>query len=188
MPEHLPTYAKALALLKEFNQNEALLRHAYAVEGVMGYLARRKGEDEEKWRIVGLLHDLDYECFPAEHCKKAPEILKKRGFPEEYIRAVASHGWGICSEIKPESLMEKTLYAVDELTGLITAVAIIRPSKSLADLEARSVIRKWKDRAFAAGVNRKVIEQGVQMLGVELNELITDAIMGMRGVASKIGL
>jgi putative nucleotidyltransferase with HDIG domain len=188
MQEHLPTYDEALSLLKEFNQSESLLKHAYSVEGVMRYMARKRGENEEKWGIIGLVHDLDYERFPEQHCGKSREILEERGWPEEYIRAVMSHGWGICSDVEPHTDMEKTLYAVDELTGLITAVAIIRPSKSVADLEAKSVMKKWKDKAFAAGVNRPVIEKGTAMLGIALNDLITDAIMGMRGVAGRIGL
>jgi len=188
MTEHVPTYDEALALFKEFNQREGLRKHAYAVEGVMRYMARKMGGDEEKWGIVGLVHDLDYGRFPDQHCQKSREILAERGWPEEYIRAIISHGWGICSDVEPQSNMEKVLYAIDELTGFITAVALIRPSKSLTDLEARSVIKKWKDKSFAAGVNRGVIEKGAAMLDVELKDLITDVIMGMRQVASQIGL
>jgi len=188
MQEHTPTYDEALSLLKEFNKSESLLKHAYSVEGAMRYIARKIGEDEEKWGIIGLVHDLDYERFPEQHCKKSREILEERGWPEEYIRAIVSHGWGICSDDEPQTEMEKTLYAVDELTGLITAVAIIRPSKSVTDLEVKSVMKKWKDKSFAAGVNRSVIEKGTAMLGVELRELVTDVIMGMRKVADRIGL
>jgi predicted hydrolase (HD superfamily) len=188
MPEHVPTYDQAAALLKEFNGNESLLKHAYAVEGVMRFMARKKGEDEEKWGIIGLVHDLDYERFPEQHCTKTREILAERGWPEEYIRAVAAHGWGICSDVEPKTDLEKMLYTVDELTGLINAVAIIRPSKSVADLEAKSVMKKWKDKAFAAGVNRSVIEKGCTMLGIELNELVADSILAMRAVAGRIGL
>ena len=188
MEKHTPTYEEALSLFKEFNQSDSLLKHAYSVEGAMRYIARKMGEDEEKWGIVGLMHDLDYERFPEQHCQKSREILEERGCPEEYIRAIVSHGWGICSDAEPQSNMEKTLYAIDELTGLITAVALIRPSKSVSDLEAKSVMKKWKDKAFAAGVNRSVIEKGTEMLGVELRDLITDVIMGMRKVADKIGL
>jgi len=188
MQEHVPTHNEALSLLKEFNHSESLLKHAYSVEGVMRHMARKVGEDEEKWGIVGLVHDLDYERFPEQHCKKAREILSERGWPEEYIRAVVSHGWGLCSDVEPQSNMEKTLYAIDELTGLITAAALVRPSKSVADLEAKSVMKKWKNRSFAAGVNRSVIENGAAMLGVELRDLVTDTIMGMREVADKIGL
>jgi len=188
MQEHTPTYDEALSLLKEFNKSESLLKHAYSVEGVMRYMARKMGEDEEKWGIIGLMHDLDYERFPEQHCKKSREILEERGWPEEYIRAIVSHGWGICTNVEPQTEMEKVLYAIDELTGLITAVAIIRPSKSVADLEAKSVMKKWKDKSFAAGVNRSVVEEGTVMLGVELRDLVTDVIMGMREVADRIGL
>jgi len=188
MHKHLPTYDEALSLFKEFNQDESLLKHANCVEGVMRYMARKAGEDEGKWGIIGLVHDLDYERFPEQHCSKAKEILEERGWPEEYIRAIVSHGWGICNDVEPQSKMEKTLYAIDELTGLISAVALVRPSKSVADLEARSVMKKWKDKAFAAGVNRSVIEKGTAMLAMELTELVTDVIMGMRQVADRIGL
>ena len=188
MQEHTPTYEDALALLKEFNQSESLLKHAYSVEGVMRYMARKAGEDEEKWGIIGLTHDLDYERFPEQHCTKSKEILAERGWPEEYIRAIVSHGWGLCSDVEPQTPLEKTLYTIDELTGLITAVAIIRPSKSVMDLEAKSVMKKWKDKAFAAGVDRSVIEKGTVMLEVELRDLITDVITGMREVSDRIGL
>ena len=188
MQRHIPTYDEALSLFKEFNQDESLLKHAYSVEGVMRYMARKADDDEEKWGIVGLVHELDYERFPEQHCSKVNEILEERGWPEEYIRAIVSHGWGICSDVEPQSNMEKTLYAIDELTGLISAVALVRPSKSVADLEARSVMKKWKDKAFAAGVNRSVIEKGAAKLEMELTELITDVIMGMRQVADRIGL
>lgn len=188
MAEHVPTRVEALALLKEYNTSESLLKHAYSVEGAMRYMARKHGEDEEKWAIVGLIHDLDYERFPQEHCRKTREILQERGWPEEYIQAAVSHGWGICVDDEPITLMAKTLYAMEELTGLITAAALVRPSRSVSDLEAKSVIKKWKDKSFAAGVNRSVIEKGAEMLGVELPDLIHDTIMGMREVREQIGL
>jgi len=188
MAVHTPTYDEALSLFKEFNRSESLLKHAYSVEGVMRYIARKLGEDEEKWGIIGLLHDLDYERFPEEHCTRSRQILEEREWPEEYIRAVVSHGWGICSDVEPQSTLEKTLYAVDELTGLVTAAALVRPSRSVSDMEAKSVMKKWKDKSFAAGVNRSIIEKGSGMLAVELRDLVTDTIMGMREVASKIGL
>ncbi len=185
---HTPTREQALRLLREYNRNDQLIRHALAVEGVMRYCARKKGEDEEKWGIVGLIHDLDYEQFPDQHCQKSEEILREQEWPEEYIRAVVSHGWGICSEVKPESEMEKTLYAIDELTGLVAATALVRPSKSVLDLKPKSVKKKWKDKRFAAGVDRSIIERGAAMLGVEISELISDTIAGMREVADQIGL
>lgn len=187
MSEHIPTYKEALSLFREFNQSESLLKHAYAVEAVMRHMARKTGEDEEKWGTIGLLHDIDYERFPEQHCKKCRDILAERGWPEDYIRSIESHGWGICSQVEPQAHMEKVLYATDELTGLIAAVAIIRPSRSLSDLSAKSVMKKWKDRSFAAGVNRSVIERGAAMLGVELRDLVSDVIVGMRAVA-QIGL
>jgi putative nucleotidyltransferase with HDIG domain len=188
MGHRKPTREDAWELLTEYNKSDSLIKHALAVEGVMRYVARKKGEDEEKWSIIGLVHDLDYERFPEEHCKKTREILTERGWPEDYIRAIVSHGWGICSDVEPQEEMEKVLYAIDELTGLIAAVALVRPSKSVMDLTAKSVKKKWKDKAFAAGVDRTIIEKGASMLGVERSELIEDAIMGMREVAEAIGL
>ena len=188
MGSQTPTREEALALLRQYNKNESLIKHAMAVEGVMRYIARKRGEDEEKWGVIGLIHDLDYEQFPDQHCKKTEEILKESNWPEEYIRAVVSHGWGICSDVKPESDMEKVLYAIDELTGLVVTSALVRPSKSVMDMKAKSVKKKWKQKQFAAGVDRSIIEKGAEMLGVELSELITDTIMGMREVAEEIGL
>jgi putative nucleotidyltransferase with HDIG domain len=188
MAQYTPTRDEALALLREFNQSQGLLKHAYAVEGVMRYMARKMDEDEEKWGIVGLIHDLDYERYPEQHCQKTQEILAERGWPDEYIRAAASHGWGICTDIQPETPLEKTLYAVDELTGLIVAVALVRPSRSVSDLKARSVMRKWRDKSFAAGVDRSIIEKGTAMMEVELRDLVADVIMGMRDVSDALGL
>ncbi|MFC2008957.1 HD domain-containing protein [Chloroflexota bacterium] len=188
MQEHTPTHDEALAILKEFNKTDGLLKHAYAVEGVMRYIARKHGEDEEKWAIVGLVHDLDYERFPSEHCKKTRLILQEKGWPEEYIQAAVSHGWGICVDEEPITDMAKILYAIDELTGLVTAAALVRPSKSVADMEAKSVMKKWKDKSFAAGVDRSIIETGVERLGADLKELVKDTIMGMREVRESLGL
>jgi putative nucleotidyltransferase with HDIG domain len=188
MDSFTPTREDAYRLLTAYTHNDGLIKHALAVEGVMRYLARKRGEDEEKWGIVGLVHDLDYERFPAEHCKKTEEILRKENWPEEYIRAVISHGWGICSDAEPRTELEKVLYAVDELTGLVATTALVRPSKSVLDTQAKSVLKKWKDRRFAAGVDRSIIERGAEMLGIELSELVTDTIMGMREVAEAIGL
>jgi len=183
-----PSREQAFELLTEFNQTDSLIKHALAVEAVMRHFARKRGEDEEKWGVIGLVHDLDYEKFPDQHCRKTEEILRQRQWPEEYIRAVVSHGWGICSEVPPESELEKVLYAVDELTGLVTTAALVRPSKSVMDMEAASVRKKWKDKRFAAGVNRSIIEKGAAMLGVDLNDLIAETILGMREVAGEIGL
>ena len=188
MDSHTPTRETALALLREFNQSESLIKHALAVEAAMRRFARQRGQDEDKWGIVGLVHDLDYEKFPDQHCRKTEEILRERRWPEEYIRAVVSHGWGICSDVKPESEMEKVLFAVDELTGLVTTSALVRPSKSVLDMEASSVKKKWKDKRFAAGVDRSIIEKGAAMLGMDLPSLITETILGMREAAEDIGL
>jgi len=183
-----PTRASALDLFRKFNRSESLLKHALSVEGVMRYMARKTGEDEEKWGIVGLIHDLDYEMYPDQHCIMTKKILEENRWPEEYIRAVVSHGWGLATDIEPLTLMEKTIFAVDELTGLVATSALVRPSKSVLDLEDRSVKKKWNDRKFAAGVDRSVIEKGAAMLDVSLDDLINDCIMGMREVAEEIGL
>ncbi|MBW1692426.1 MAG: HD domain-containing protein [Deltaproteobacteria bacterium] len=188
MGERVPTRDEALQLLHEYNESDSLRKHAYSVEGVMRYIARKRGEDEEKWGIIGLIHDLDYEKYPDQHCTKTREILEEHTWPEEYIRAVVSHGWGLCSDVEPRTTLEKTLYAIDELTGLVAASALVRPSKSVMDLTVKSVKKKWKSPAFAAGVNRSIIEKGAEMLGLELAELIEDTIMGMREVADEIGL
>ena len=188
MAEVEPGREEAFSLLKKYNKNEGLIKHALAVEAVMRYSARKRGRDEEKWGVIGLVHDLDYEQFPEQHCRKTEEILTSCNWPAEYIRAVMSHGWGLCTDVEPQSELEKVLYAVDELTGLVVATALVRPSKSVMDMKAKSVKKKWKDKSFAAGVNRGVIEKGAEMLGVELSELISDVIMGMREVADEIGL
>ena len=151
-------------------------------------MAGKFGEDEEKWGIIGLVHDLDYEMYPEQHCIMTEKILKENNWPEEYIRAVLSHGWGLATDVEPISLLEKTIYAVDELTGLVATSALVRPSRSVLDMEARSVKKKWNDKKFAAGVDRSVIEKGAEMLGIGLEELITDCIMGMRNVSKEIGL
>jgi putative nucleotidyltransferase with HDIG domain len=188
MAEDKPTRQEALELLREYNKNEGLIKHGLAVEAVMRYCARKRGEDEEKWGVIGLVHDLDYEQFPDQHCRKTEEILRSHNWPDDYIHAIVSHGWGICTDVEPQSEMEKTLYAIDELTGLVVATALVRPSKSVMDMKVKSVKKKWKDKSFAAGVNRDVIEKGAEMLGVEVGQLIEDTIMGMREVADEIGL
>ena len=188
MGSEVPTREEAYQLLTEYNKSDRLIKHALAVEGVMRYFARKRGEDEEKWGIIGLVHDLDYEQFPEEHCHKSEEILKEKGWPEEYIRAVVSHGWGLCSEVEPQTELEKVLYAIDELTGLVVTTALVRPSKSVMDVKIKSVKKKWKDKRFAAGVDRSIIEKGAQMLGMELTDLLTDTLAGMQEVAEEIGL
>ena len=185
---HTPTRQEALTLLLAHNSSESLVAHALSVEAVMRHFARKYGEDEEKWGIIGLVHDLDWERYPEQHCRKSAELLAAAGFPPEYIHAVVSHGWGICSDVEPVERMEKVLYAVDELTGLVKASALMRPSKSILDMEASSVKKKWKDARFAAGVNRGIIEKGAAMMGMEIGDLIADTILGMRPAAREIGL
>jgi putative nucleotidyltransferase with HDIG domain len=188
MAEQVPTRDEAFSLLRQYNKNEALIKHALAVEAVMRYCARKRGQNPESWGLVGLVHDLDYEQFPQQHCHKSGQILREHGWPEEIIRAVMSHGWGICTDVEPVTDLEKTLYAMDELTGLVAATALVRPSKSVLDTTAKSVKKKWKEKSFAAGVNREVIEKGAALLGADLNQLIEDAIAGMREAAEEIGL
>lgn len=188
MGERVPTREEALKILYEYSQGDSLRKHAYTVEGVMRYIARKRGEDEEKWGIIGLIHDVDYERFPDQHCTKTREILEDHNWPEEYIRAAVSHGWGLCSDVEPKSILEKTLYAIDELTGLVAANALVRPSKSVMDMSVKSVKKKWKTPSFAAGVNRSIVEKGAGMLGVGIEELIEDTIKGMQEVADVIGL
>ncbi|MBI5969370.1 MAG: HD domain-containing protein [Deltaproteobacteria bacterium] len=188
MEQKVPSREEALELLHKYNESDSLRKHAYAVEGVMRYIARKRGDDEEKWGIIGLVHDLDYEKFPEQHCSKTKEILKEHGWPEEYIQAALSHGWGICSDVMPQTILEKVLYAIDELTGLVVTTALVRPSKSVMDVNVKSVKKKWNDKRFAAGVDRSIIEKGAAMLQVELDELIEDTIKGMQEVAEVIGL
>jgi predicted hydrolase (HD superfamily) len=188
MEGKVPTRKEALELLHQYNESDSLRKHAYAVEGVMRYMARKRGEDVEKWGIIGLIHDLDYEKFPDQHCSKTKEILEGNAWPEEYIRAAVSHGWGICSEVVPQTELEKVLYAIDELTGLVVTTALVRPSKSVMDVNVKSVRKKWNDKRFAAGVDRSIIEKGAELLQVGIDELIEDTIKGMQEVAEGIGL
>lgn len=184
-----PDRQLALELLQEYVKKESLIRHALAVESVMLHFCEVfKEENKGKWGIIGLVHDIDYELFPDQHCRKVREILQSRNWPDEYIRSIESHGWKICTDVEPVQLMEKVLYTVDELTGLIAATALLRPSKSILDLNAKSVMKKWKQKAFAEGVDRSIIEEGAKMLGMELNTIIDETIRGMRKVADEIGL
>jgi len=188
MMAKVPTREEAYALLKEYNKSDSLIKHALTVEAVMCHFAELFGEDPEKWGIIGLVHDLDYEMYPEEHCKKTQEILTEKNWPEDYIRAIVSHGWKICTDVEPVEKMEKVLYATDELTGLIAATALMRPSKSIYDTTVKSVKKKWKQKNFAAGVNRELIAEGVRMLGMELDEVIAETITAMQKVADTIGL
>lgn len=175
-------------LFLQYNKDEAYHKHALAVEGVMRHFAQLLGEDEEIWGVVGLLHDLDYEMYPEEHCIKAQEIMNEAGIDPFYSHAVASHGYGICCDVKPEHVMEKVLYTIDELTGLVTATAIMRPSKSVMDLEVKSLKKKFKSTSFAAKIDRGVIQNGCDMLGMELSDVMEQTIQGMRKIAPALGL
>ena len=178
----------AVALLKKYNQEEFHLRHAYTVEAVMRWFAENLGyaEDADFWATVGLLHDIDFEKYPEEHCIKAPELLREINASEELIHGVCSHGWGITSEVEPTHQMEKVLFAVDELTGLIGACALMRPSKSCKDMEVSSLKKKFKDKKFAAGCSRDVITKGAQLLGWELSELFEKTILAMRSCEDSV--
>lgn len=175
---------KALELLKEYNKEEFHIVHGQTVAGCMRYFAEKLGygDDADFWETVGLLHDIDFELYPEEHCIKAQEILKEKGFDDDFIHAVASHGYGLCCDIEPEHEMEKVLFAVDELTGLIGAAALMRPSKSVADMELKSVKKKFKDKKFAAGCSREVITEGAERLGWELDKLIEETLEAMKSL------
>jgi putative nucleotidyltransferase with HDIG domain len=184
-----PTREEAMVLLKKYNQSDALIKHALAVEAVMGYFAKKYGEEDiEKWRVIGLAHDLDYEKYPEEHCNKTKEILTEEGWPEDYIRAIISHGWKLCTDVEPVETMEKVLYTTDELTGLIVATVLMRPSKSILDLTVSSVKKKFKNKNFAAGVDRGIIEEGAAMLGMEVSEVMEETIKAMQAEADALGL
>lgn len=182
------TREEAFDLLKKYNTDPFHIRHALTVEGVMRWYARELGygEEEEFWGIVGLLHDIDFEQYPDQHCIKAPELLREGGASEELIHAVCSHGYAITVDIQPDHLMEKVLYAADELTGLIWATALMRPSKSVQDMQVKSVKKKYKNAKFAAGCSREVIERGAEMLGWELAELMEKTILAMRSCEESV--
>lgn len=171
---------QALDLLKKYNKEEFHIRHALTVEGAMRYFAKQYGHDEEFWGLVGLLHDIDFEVYPDEHCKKAPELLSEIDASEEFVHAVCSHAYGLCSDVEPIHEMEKILFAIDELTGLIGAAAIMRPSKSVQDMELSSLKKKFKDKKFAAGCSRDVIKEGAERLGWELDKLLEETLLAMR--------
>ncbi|MCH5343485.1 MAG: HD domain-containing protein [Acetatifactor sp.] len=187
MREHI-SREEALALLKKHNKDHFHIQHALTVEGVMRWYAKELGygEDEEYWGIVGLLHDIDFENYPDQHCIKAPELLREGGVGEDIIHAVCSHGYDLTVDVKPEHEMEKVLYAADELTGLIWAAALMRPSKSVQDMELKSLKKKYKSKGFAAGCSREVIENGVQMMGWELDTLLERTLEAMRSCEENI--
>jgi putative nucleotidyltransferase with HDIG domain len=178
----------AIQLWRKYNDDDYLFRHALSVEATMRYFAAKRGEDPEYWGRVGLLHDIDYQKFPEEHLKHAREMLAPAGYSDDFIRAVESHGFGLCTEVEPVHTMEKTLFAIDELTGFISACAIMRPSKSVLDIEVKSVKKKWGTAAFAAKIRRDIIQKGADMLGMPIEELIGETILALRPVAAEIGL
>ena len=182
------TREQALELLKKYNKEPFHLEHAYTLEGVMGWYARELGygEDVAFWRMAGLLHDIDFEVYPEEHCKRAPELLAELNAGEELVHAVCSHAYGICSDVEPTHQMDKVLFAVDELTGLIGAGVLMRPSKTVMDMEADSVKRKFKDKHFAAGCSRDIIRTGAERLGWELNDLFAKTILAMRDCEASV--
>lgn len=182
------TREQAMDLLRKYNKDKFHIQHALTVEGVMRWYAQDQGYGEEAdyWAVCGLLHDIDFELYPEEHCQKAPEMLREAGAGEDMIYTVCSHGYGICSDKEPVHQMEKILFAVDELTGLIWAAALMRPSKSVMDMETSSVKKKFKDKRFAAGCSRDVIRQGAEMLGWELNDLFEKTILAMRSCEEEI--
>ncbi|MCD8249152.1 MAG: hydrolase [Lachnospiraceae bacterium] len=176
------TRAEALALLQKYNKEPFHILHGLTVEGAMRYFAKDLGyeEDIDYWGIVGLLHDIDFELYPEQHCQKAPELLREGGASEDMIYSICSHGYGICCDLEPKQQMEKVLFACDELTGLIGAAAKMRPSKSVMDMELKSLKKKYKDKRFAAGCSRDIIAQGAEMLGWTLDELLERTILAMR--------
>lgn len=179
---------QAFGILKKYNKNNNLIKHGIAVEAVMKHLANLYGEDAEYWGNVGLLHDVDYELYPDEHCKKCAEILKNENVQDDIIRAIQSHGYGICVDIKPERTMEKILYTIDELTGLITATALMKPDRKIGDVSLESIKKKWKKKEFAKGVNREIIQNGADMLELELDYIIEQTLIAMKSVAYELGL
>lgn len=185
----VPSVDEAREMLKQYNEEEFHLKHGEIVSGVMGYFAKEHDPDNvDYWRVVGMLHDLDFEQYPDEHCIKQQELMKELDLEEGIIRSTCSHGYGPTIDIKPEHIMEKILFATDELTGLIGAVALMRPSKSVDDLELKSVKKKYKNLNFAAGCSREVIQQGADMLGWELDDLISQTILAMRSLNPELGI
>ena len=182
-----PSREQAEGLFRKYNKTESLYHHALSVEAVMREFAEKNGEDPEYWGIVGFLHDIDWEMFPEEHCRKAPELLKEIDTPDDMIHAICSHGYGLVTDIEPERYMEKVLYTIDELTGLVTATALMRPEK-MKGISVKSIKKKWKDKSFAAGVNRDLISKGAEMLDLDISEIIQTTIDGMTKVAPQLGL
>lgn len=181
------TRDEALELFRKYNKTESLYHHALCVEAVMRAFAKEYGEDEDYWGIVGLLHDIDWEMFPSEHCQKAPELLKEINMPDDMIHAICSHGWGLVTEVRPQRQMEKILYTVDELTGLVYATALMRPER-MKGMSVKSVKKKWASKSFAAGVNRELIEKGCELSGITKEHAIEMTIAALTSIAPQIGL
>jgi putative nucleotidyltransferase with HDIG domain len=179
---------KAFDILNKYNKNKNLIKHGLAVEGVMRHFAEIKGEDVEYWGIIGLLHDVDYEQFPNEHCIKCVEILQNEGVSDDMIKSIQSHGYGICVDVEPEKFMEKVLYTIDELTGLIIATALMKPNKTLAEVDLESIKKKWKKKDFAAGVSRDLIQKGADILGLDIDYIIEQTIIGLQEISVSLGL
>ncbi|MBR5315837.1 MAG: hydrolase [Firmicutes bacterium] len=179
---------EAFELLKKYNKEEFHIQHGVTLEAVMKYEAKKQGfaDEEEFWGLCGLLHDVDFEMWPEEHCKKAPELLAEIDAPENMVRAIVSHGYGLCSDVAPEHMMEKILFAMDEITGLIGAAVILRPSHSCKDMDLKSLKKKFKDKRFAAGCDREVIKQGADQLGWELDELLAETLEAMQACEDEI--
>ena len=177
---------KAWDLLRKYNKEPFHLRHALTVEGVMRYFAEQRGEDADFWGVAGLLHDIDFEMWPEEHCRRAPELLREGGADEAVVHAVCSHGWGECSDVEPVHEMEKLLFAVDELTGLIWSASLMRPSKSVQDMELKSLKRKFKDKKFAAGCSREIILKGAELCGLTIEELMQQTLDAMRATEDEV--
>ena len=177
---------KAWDLLRKYNKEPFHLRHALTVEGVMRYFAEQRGEDADFWGVAGLLHDIDFEMWPEEHCRKAPELLREGGADEAVVHAVCSHGWGECSDVEPTHEMEKLLFAADELTGLIWSASLMRPSKSVQDMDLKSLKRKFKDKKFATGCSREIILKGAELCGLTIEELMQQTLDAMRATEDEV--
>lgn len=186
--EYIPNRKDAEELFLKYNKSQALYYHARQVESVMRYAAEKNEGDVEKWGIIGFLHDLDYDMYPEQHCEMTEKILTENNYPKDYIRAIISHGYTLRNDVKPESHMEKVLFTIDELTGLINAACLLRPSKSVLDLNLKSLKKKFKDKSFAQGVNREIIKMGAEMLEMDLDTVLTETIKGLQEYAEYSGL
>ena len=188
MGTYIPSREDAYKLLNAYVDDESLIKHSLMVEASMRYFAQLYGEDQERWGVIGLIHDLDFQKYPERHCIETERILRENQWPEEYIRNVMSHAWKSRTDVEPKEIMEKIIYTVDELTGLIYATAIMRPSKSLEDLTVKSVKKKWKQKSFAASIKREVIEEGIEILGSDKDTIIAHTIEALKPISKDLGL